>query len=62
MKAIRIHAPAGPQGLVYEDIPAPEPREGEVLVRVYATGITPMELSWQTTRSPSCHYLTGPRV
>lgn len=49
MKAIRIHAPAGPEGLVYEDIPAPEPREGEVLVRVHATGITPMELSWQTS-------------
>lgn len=49
MKAIRIHPPAGPQGLVYEDIPAPEPKEGEVLVRVHATGITPLELSWQTS-------------
>src|SRR5690242_17634264 len=49
MKAIRIHAPGGPQGLVYEDIPPPRPREGEVLVRVYAVGITPMELTWKTS-------------
>jgi NADPH:quinone reductase-like Zn-dependent oxidoreductase len=49
MKAIRIHAPGGLEGLVYEDIPPPRPREGEVMVRVYATGITPMELTWKTS-------------
>jgi NADPH:quinone reductase-like Zn-dependent oxidoreductase len=34
---------------VYEDIPPPQPRHGEVLVRVYATGVSPTEPTWSTT-------------
>src|SRR5258708_1775669 len=49
MKAIRIHNHAGPDGLVYEDVPQPQPQKGEVLVRIYATGVTPAELGWGTT-------------
>jgi NADPH:quinone reductase-like Zn-dependent oxidoreductase len=49
MKAIHIYAPGGLEGLVYEDLPPARPREGEVMVRVYATGITPMELTWKTS-------------
>jgi NADPH:quinone reductase-like Zn-dependent oxidoreductase len=49
MKAIRIHTPGVLEELVYEDIPPPRPGEGEVMVRVYATGITPMELTWKTS-------------
>ena len=49
MKAIRIHARGGPEQLVYEDAPIPQPGTGDALVRVYATGITPAELSWSTT-------------
>ena len=49
MKAIRIHNHAGPDGLVYEDVPQPQPQKGEVLVRIYATGVTPTELGWGTT-------------
>ena len=46
MKAVRFHAPGGPEQLVFEAAPKPRPAEGEVLVRVYATGVTPTEPSW----------------
>jgi NADPH:quinone reductase-like Zn-dependent oxidoreductase len=49
MKAVRIHARGDPEQLFYEDAPQPQPAEGEVLVRVYATAVTPTELSWSTT-------------
>ncbi|MDM8010234.1 MAG: NADP-dependent oxidoreductase [Parasphingorhabdus sp.] len=41
MKAIRQHELGGPDVLVYEDAPRPEPKAGEVLVRVQAVGINP---------------------
>jgi NADPH:quinone reductase-like Zn-dependent oxidoreductase len=46
VKAIRTHGRGGPEQLFFEDAPLPEVRRGEVLVRVRATGITPMELTW----------------
>src|SRR5215470_14997643 len=46
MKAIRIHGRGGPEQLFFEDAPLPEVRNGDVLVRVRATGITPTELTW----------------
>jgi len=49
MKAVRMHARGGPEQLVYEDAPQPQPAGGEVLVRVYATAVTPTELGWSTT-------------
>jgi len=41
MKAIRLHAFGGPEVLRYEEAPLPEPKPGEVLVRVHAVGINP---------------------
>jgi len=53
MKAIRLHARGGPEQLVYEDAPQPVLGAGDALVRVYATGITPTELTWdETYRNP----------
>jgi NADPH:quinone reductase-like Zn-dependent oxidoreductase len=49
MKAIRIHGRGGPEYLVYEDVPQPHPGPGEVLVRVYATGVIATELKWDET-------------
>ena len=49
MKAIRIHARGGPERLVYEDAPLPDPGAGEVRVRVHAAGLTPTELTWDET-------------
>ncbi len=39
MKAVRVHAPGGPEVLRYEDIPEPQPKAGEALVRVEASGV-----------------------
>lgn len=49
MKAIRLHRRGGPEQLHYENAPKPNPQAGYVLVRVFATGITPTELSWDDT-------------
>lgn len=39
MQAIRFHSHGGPEVLHVEDIPAPQPKDGEVLVRVTAAGV-----------------------
>jgi len=49
VKAIRLHARSGPEAFVYEDAPAPQPGDGEVLVAVRAAGVTPTELTWIPT-------------
>src|SRR3954447_22235619 len=42
------------------DIPQPKPREGEVLVRVHAAGITPTEVIWYpTSRTKDGQMRTG---
>ncbi|CAJ37679.1 predicted NADPH:quinone reductase (alcohol dehydrogenase superfamily) [Methanocella arvoryzae MRE50] len=43
MKAIRYHSFGGPEVLRYEDVPKPEARSGEVLIRVKATGVNPID-------------------
>jgi NADPH2:quinone reductase len=39
MQAIRIDKPGGPEVLTLASVPVPEPREGEVLLRVAAAGV-----------------------
>jgi NADPH:quinone reductase-like Zn-dependent oxidoreductase len=43
MKAVRIHSYGGPEVLKYEDAPEPTPGKGEVLVKVYAAGVNPVD-------------------
>jgi D-arabinose 1-dehydrogenase-like Zn-dependent alcohol dehydrogenase len=43
MKAIRIHNYGGPEVLQYEEAQRPEPQAGEVLVRVHAAGVNPID-------------------
>src|SRR5256884_3972805 len=43
MKAIVIHEYGGPEVLKFEDVPRPEPKENEALVRVIASGVNPAD-------------------
>ncbi|MDE0341750.1 MAG: NADP-dependent oxidoreductase [Deltaproteobacteria bacterium] len=46
MKAVRIHEFGGLDSLKVEEAPRPEPGAGEVLVRIHAAGINPVD--WKT--------------
>src|ERR1700754_2181649 len=43
MKAVRIHKFGGPDVLQLEDAPRPEPGTHQVLVRVHAAGVNPVD-------------------
>ena len=49
MRAVRLYE----DGLRLDEIPRPEPADGEVLVRVHAAAITRDELTWPTDRLPA---------
>ncbi|MBM3835764.1 MAG: NADPH:quinone reductase [Verrucomicrobia bacterium] len=52
MKAIRVHQPGGPEVLKVEDVPDPKPRDGEVLVRIHAVGVNPVETYVRSGKYP----------
>ena len=43
MKAIRIHSYGGPEVLKYEDAPRPIPNDDDVLIKVLAAGVNPVD-------------------
>lgn len=45
MKAIVIHSYGGPEVLKYEDAPRPEPKEDEILIRVMAASVNPVDVA-----------------
>lgn len=68
MKAIRIHPadsnipwsasnPAPPSALVLDDIQTPQPKPGQVLVRVHAATVTRDELTWPESYREEHHIL-----
>ncbi len=50
MKAVLIHEYGGPEVLKYEDAPRPEPKEDEILVRVIAAGVNPVDSAPRSAR------------
>lgn len=52
MKAIRIHAFGGPEVLSLEEIPVPKPGPGEVLVRIHAVGVNPVDTYFRNGMRP----------
>jgi len=64
MEAVRIHAFGGPDVLKIEEAPRPEPKDGEVLIKVHAAGVNPVD--WRirkatpTTSFRSCRDGTSP--
>jgi NADPH:quinone reductase-like Zn-dependent oxidoreductase len=55
MHAIRVHHYGGPEVLKVELVPRPTPQEGEVLVRVHAAGVLPMETYIRRGYFPGVH-------
>src|SRR5213595_1178357 len=43
MKAVVVHEYGGPEVLKYEEVPRPEPKEDQILVRVMAAGVNPVD-------------------
>ncbi|CAE6786688.1 2-haloacrylate reductase [Paraburkholderia nemoris] len=39
MKAVRFHEIGGPEVLIYEEVPDPMPKDGEVMIRIEAVGM-----------------------
>src|SRR2546425_584447 len=48
MKAIRVHAPGGPEALRYEDVARPVPGPGQVLVKIEAAGVNFIDVYQRT--------------
>ena len=53
MKAVRIHAYGGPEVLVYEEVDTPVPKPGQVLVRVEAATVNPIDVAVREDRFPT---------
>ena len=49
MRIMRVSDSTQPPALVEADVPRPQPRRGELLVRVHAAGVTSKELLWYPT-------------
>jgi NADPH2:quinone reductase len=50
MKAIRVHKPGGPEALVLDEIPVPEPKSGEARVKMEAIGINFIDIALASIR------------
>jgi NADPH2:quinone reductase len=48
MKAVRVHAPGGPDALRYEDVDVPAPRSGEAVVKIEAAGVNFIDVYQRT--------------
>jgi NADPH2:quinone reductase len=53
MKAVRIHEYGGPEVLVYEDVAMPRPKPDQVLVRIEAATVNPIDVSVRENRFPT---------
>jgi len=60
MKAVVIHEYGGPEVLKYEDVPRPEPKEDQILVRVIAAGVNPVDEAGRAERSAKFFGITLP--
>src|ERR1700730_8940744 len=62
MKAIVIHEYGGPEVLMYGDVPRPEPKEDQILVRVIAAGVNPVDEAARSERSAKFFGITLPFI
>jgi NADPH2:quinone reductase len=48
MKAVRVHAPGGPEALRYEDVPDPTPTPGHAVVKIDAAGLNYIDVYYRS--------------
>ncbi len=53
MKAIRVHQFGGPEALQLEEVPVPAPGPGQVLLKVCAIGVNPVETYQRSGTNPA---------
>jgi len=54
-KAIRIHANGGPEVMVWENVPTPEPGPSEVLIKQHAVGLNYIDVYFRTGHYKAPH-------
>jgi len=61
MKSIRVHEFGGPEVLDLEDVPKPKPARGQVLIRVQAVGVNPVDTYLRSGSNPKLQlpYIPG---
>ncbi len=62
MKAIRVHEFGGPEVMKLEDVPDPQPGPGQVVVRIRAAGVNPVDAYIRTgtyANKPNLPYTPG---
>lgn len=52
MKAVRVHAPGGPEALRHEDIEVPTPGAGQALVKIAASGLNFIDVQFRAGKYP----------
>jgi NADPH:quinone reductase-like Zn-dependent oxidoreductase len=62
MKAIQFHDYGGPEQLVLEDIPIPEPGAGQVLIKIYAAGVNPWDWKFRSGKYKEGMQVTFPVI
>ncbi len=53
MKAIRVHSYGGPEALTLEELPIPQPRPGQALVKIEAAGVNYIDVYQRTGLYPA---------
>ena len=59
MKAIVVHSSGGPEVLKHEDAPRPQPKDGEVLIRVMSAAVNPVDVFIREGRNTRFPFIPG---
>jgi NADPH:quinone reductase-like Zn-dependent oxidoreductase len=60
MRAVVMHETGGPEVLLLEEVPTPEPADGQVLVRVHAASVNPID--WKIRSGSSSGTVELPKI
>src|SRR5258707_12986955 len=59
MKAVVLHESGGPEVLKYEDAPRPQPKDDDILIRVIAAGVNPVDVFIREGRITRFPFIPG---